>query len=317
MVSPTKASYSSDSEDNIPLSQMKTPVSRRTVRRAEFDAMEEEEQEAAEKEGFYNNSDDDEAEDSDLGYKPRSTVRSRNRAYVPSSDDDDDDSSDGGKKPAAKPAKKSKPNNKKQKGVRKEKCQGKSCPGLPPTELRPMIKCSIESCPKLVHQICYDKMIEKSTKLRSKIDGKIFCNLGHHDEFVKSTSEPELTWTNDGKEGPKDPHHSEYYLVEWLSSEVNYQRFRDPPGSLTKMKVCEELASYLKRKGIRSDWTGENVYNKIQHVEQKMKACHDGYVGTKTGAGLKETDPMGYEEKVSCLRCIVIKFTLSHDFLSD
>jgi hypothetical protein len=83
------------------------------------------------------------------------------------------------------------------------------------------------------------------------------------------------------------------------------------------MKVCEELASYLKRKGIRSYWTGENVYNKIQHVEQKMKACHDGYVGTKTGAGLKETDPMGYEEKVSCLRCIVIKFTLSHDFLSD
>ena len=97
MVSPAKASYSSDSEDNIPLSQMKTPVSQR-VRRAEFDAMDEEEQEAAEKEGFYNNDDDDAAEDSDLGYKPRSTVRSRNRAYVPSSsDDDDDDSSDGGR----------------------------------------------------------------------------------------------------------------------------------------------------------------------------------------------------------------------------
>jgi hypothetical protein len=68
------------------------------------------------------------------------------------------------------------------------------------------------------------------------------------------------------------------------------------------MKVCEELASYLKRKGIRSDWTGENVYNKIQHVEQKMKACHDGYVGTKTGAGLKEMDPMGYEDFHSCFR---------------
>jgi hypothetical protein len=42
---------------------------------------------------------------------------------------------------------------------------------------------------------------------------------------------------------------------------------------LTKMKVCEELASYLKRKGICSDWKGEHVYNKIQHVEQKMKAA--------------------------------------------
>jgi hypothetical protein len=106
--------------------------------------MEEEEQEAAEKEGFYNSEVDD-AEDSDLGYKPRSTVRSHNRTHVPSSSDDDDDSNDGGKMPAAKPVKKSKPNNKKQKGVRKEKCQGKSCPGLPPTELRPMIKCCIES----------------------------------------------------------------------------------------------------------------------------------------------------------------------------
>ena len=106
MVSPAKASYSSDSEDNIPLSQIKSPVSRRLVRRAEFDPMEEEEQEAAEKEGFYNSEIDD-AEDSDLGYKPRSTVRSRNRTYVPSSDDDDD-SSDGRKKPAAKPVKKSK-----------------------------------------------------------------------------------------------------------------------------------------------------------------------------------------------------------------
>jgi hypothetical protein len=64
-------------------------------------------------------------------------------------------------------------------------------------------------------------MIEKSTKLRSKIDVKIFCNLGHHDEFVKSISKPELTWTNDGKEGPKDFYHSEHYLVEWLSSKVN------------------------------------------------------------------------------------------------
>ena len=131
MVSPAKASYSSDSEDNIPLSQIKSPVSRRLVRRAEFDAMEEEEQEAAEKEGFYNSEVDD-AEDSDLGYKPRSTVRSRNRTYVPSSSSssssDDDDSSDGRKKPAAKPVKKSKPNNKKQKGVRKEKCHGKIMP---------------------------------------------------------------------------------------------------------------------------------------------------------------------------------------------
>ena len=81
----------------------------------------------------------------------------------------------------------------------------------------------------------------------------------------------ELTWTNNGKDGPKDPKTSQFYLVEWLSCEENYQRCRsDPPGALTKFKVCEEIASMLSSKGIKIKWKGENVYNinnKIQHIE--------------------------------------------------
>jgi hypothetical protein len=30
-----------------------------------------------------------------------------------------------------------------------------------------------------------------------------------------------------------------------------------------------------------------------------MKSCHDGFAGTKTGHGLKESDSMGYDGKVS------------------
>ena len=40
------------------------------------------------------------------------------------------------------------------------------------------------------------------------------------------------------------------------------------------------------------------MYNKITHIEQKMKPFHDGYAGMKTGYGVKASDPMGYEEKV-------------------
>ncbi len=42
--------------------------------------------------------------------------------------------------------------------------------------------------------------------------------------------------------------------------------------------------------------------NKITHIKSKMRQCHDPYAGTKTSNGLKESDPMAYEDTVSeCL----------------
>jgi hypothetical protein len=218
-----------------------------------------------------------------------------------------DSSSDGNKKPRALPT-----TTNQSKPIKKEKCQGKACPGLPPSNHTPMFKCGLDECPKFVHRICYEKQLDKSTKARNPIEELVFCNLGHHDKFVKSHSDIELTWTNDGQDGPDDPRTSQFYLVEWLSTEVNYQRFRDPPGALTKMKVCEEIASMLSMKETRNKWKGENVYNKIQHIEQKMKSCHDGFAGTKTGHGLKETDPLGYEDKVSYVDTYVATVSTKH-----
>jgi hypothetical protein len=42
----------------------------------------------------------------------------------------------------------------------KEKCQCKGCLGLPPTNLRPLVKCGIESCQKQLHRIYYEKMMD-------------------------------------------------------------------------------------------------------------------------------------------------------------
>jgi hypothetical protein len=162
-----------------------------------------------------------------------------------------------------------------------------------------MFDCALDNCTKRVHRICYEKQLSKSSVARILIRELVFGNLGHHDKLVKPHSEMELTWTNDGKDGPEDPKNSQHYLVEWLSSEENYQCYRDPPGALTKMKVCDEIASMLSSKRNRNKWKGENVYDKIQHIEQKMKSCHDGFAGTKTDHGLKESDPMEYKDKVS------------------
>ena len=76
----------------------------------------------------------------------------------------------------------------------------------------------------------------------------------------------------------------------------------DPPGALTKLKVCEEIAEMIKNKGCKKPLDADCVYNKIMHIESKMRQCHDQYARTNTGNGLKESDPMAYEVKVSeCL----------------
>ena len=42
-------------------------------------------------------------------------------------------------------------------------------------------------------------------------------------------------------------------------------RWRDPPGALTKLKVCEEIAEMIKNKECKKPLDAECVYNKITH----------------------------------------------------
>jgi hypothetical protein len=42
----------------------------------------------------------------------------------------------------------------------REKCQCKGCPGLPPTSLRPLMKCGVNSCDKHVCTGCECKWID-------------------------------------------------------------------------------------------------------------------------------------------------------------
>jgi hypothetical protein len=142
------------------------------------------------------------------------------------------------------------------------------------------------------------------------IKDQIFCNLGHHDSYLKTQKEMFLTWTNDGANDLSDPKCSEYYLIDWLSSEEHYMQWRDPPGSLTKHKVCHEIVDMLCGKGCRKSVDVLTIYNKIQHIEGKMRQCYIQYAGTKMGNGLKESDPMAYEDKV----LFYILFIISYPF---
>ena len=132
--------------------------------------------------------------DSDnCAYCPCPAQCSHDRGEVVNSCEESDSSSDGAEKPSAQSKKKFA--KKKSAPAKKVKCQGKACPGLLPSEHHPMLDCALDDFAKLVHRICYEKQLSKSSVARTLIKDLVFCNLGHHDKFIKSHSEMELTWT--------------------------------------------------------------------------------------------------------------------------
>jgi hypothetical protein len=136
-------------------------------------------------------------------------------------------------------------------------------------------------------------MVPHSSTPRTPIQDQVFSNLGHHGVYLKTKKEMSLTWTNDEANGLSDPKCSEYYLINWLSSKERYMQWRDTPGSLIKHKVCREIADMLRGKGCCKQVDTMTIYNKIQHIEGKMRQCYEQYDGTKMGNGQKREPSNG------------------------
>lgn len=180
----------------------------------------------------------------------------------------------------------------------KEKCQIKGCPGLNPSPHTPPLNCSAEECEKQVHSICYERMIAKSKKARLVHPTQVFCTFSCQDKHEKSNLSSYLHWRNDGKNGPEDPEHSEHFIVQWLLKDENFNTWRSPPGGQTKLKVANRVALLLNTFGLKREVTSQMVYNKIAHIEGQMRSTYDWCSGSKTGVGLKENDPLSFNEKV-------------------
>ena len=89
-------------------------------------------------------------------------------------------------------------------------------------------------------------------------------------------------------------------------------QWRDPPGSFTKHKVCQEIVDMLCGKGCHKPIDAMIIYNKIQHIEGKMRQCYNQYAGTKTGNGLKEINPIAYKDKVLFHILFIISYPFHH-----
>ena len=118
----------------------------------------------------------------------------------------------------------------------KMKCAAKGCSSFVPIVL--IETCSWESCDKFVHLVCYEKLIASAKKNHSQIADKQFCTIKCQDLFLREIKTTAYTWTNDGRNGKADPHHSENELLAWLNTGENFGHWRDPEGAKTKLAVA-------------------------------------------------------------------------------
>ena len=107
--------------------------------------------------------------------------------------------------------------------------------------------------------------------------------------IIKKNRNAEYSWTNDGPDGRDDPHHSEFRLINILTTDENYNKFRQPPGVLTKLKICAQWGDQIFSTGVKVHRNGAQVKNKVEQIEAQFKSAykcsHD-----ETGKGLKQQD---------------------------
>lgn len=188
------------------------------------------------------------------------------------------------------------------------KCKIKGCTHgevQPPPE---MVQCSNDGCTKMVHRLCYIHIICNKTK-RTAHDEYSFCTCAHHDGFIRSMSDANLNWTNDGANGRNDPQTSQFFLIRWLSTDDNYNLYRNPTGGRTKIAIAGDVARYINLQDVRVERTAEMVEAKINWIQGLMRETYDWTI-TPTGEGIREREGFAsLKEKVCCFVFNIILFT--------
>ena len=187
------------------------------------------------------------------------------------------------------------------------KCSIRGCKlGKHPT---PMDLCSaseppVDSCDRKIHYQCWMRLVAKKypEQIDLEDDGitdKGFCTLACYKRYAQA-SDPGVNWHNDGKNGKKDQNCSENLLVQILSNQTEYERFRDPYPD-QKKTVCQGFADKINSKGVQVKRTAKQVQSKIEALERAMRLAID-FADSATGAGLQETDPDSFERAIM-LKC--------------
>ena len=74
-----------------------------------------------------------------------------------------------------------------------------------------------------------------------------------------------------------------------MTTDENYNKFRQPPGALTKIKICAQWGDQIFSTGVKVHRNGKQVKSKVEQIEAQFKSAYK-WSHDKTGEGLKQQD---------------------------
>ena len=141
----------------------------------------------------------------------------------------------------------------------------------------------------------------------------VCCNKDHVTKALKEaekkkqkdvdTTNINIPWGEDGKNGRNDPNNSLAILLDWLTTIGNYARYKgDASNGVTKLVIAGQIARLINSRGVRKERTNKQVINKIDHLVRQYKDASDW--ANQTGAGVLETQGKEtFDQAVSSCAC--------------
>jgi len=102
-------------------------------------------------------------------------------------------------------------------------------------------------------------------------------------EAATNKNKGRVLWQTDG---PTPEINSMSVIIDWLTKEGNYNRWRrgDKQNGTKKQGIVNEISQIIRGSGITADRQGQDIHIKINHLEQQFWAATDWL--NQTGAGV-------------------------------
>ena len=179
--------------------------------------------------------------------------------------------------------------------------------------------CFFNHCDRYLCAGCAKDVYEKNESRPFVVDGDdVFVCCKRHLNAVKAAldkSDPSkhVPWSEDSKDGIKDPKNSENLLISWMTTGNNYERYCGDKYGKSKVQFAQEIADRINAAGVRKTRTADDVRKKIANIEARYKQAYD-FATTETGAGLQSANDGSFEEALN-KRCP--QFSLLESILGD